>query len=72
VKLLLLSFESTLRANLSVGMPLDMLAYEANSYAADRECRFDKDDPYFTKLSGMWGDAIRAAIDTLPNFKFPG
>lgn len=72
VKLLLLSFESTLRANLSVGMPLDMLAYEANSFAADREMRFEKDDPYFTKLSGLWGDAIRAAIDTLPDFKFPG
>jgi putative proteasome-type protease len=72
VKLLLLSFESTLRANLSVGMPLDMLAYETNSFAADRERRFEKDDPYFTKLSGLWGDAIRAAIDTLPDFKFPG
>jgi len=69
-KLLLLSFDSTLKANLSVGMPLDLLAYEADSFVIDRAKRFEKDDAYFAALSEHWGNALREAIRSLPDFSF--
>ncbi len=70
VKLLLLSFGSTLKANLSVGMPLDLLAYEADSLTVGHEKRFEKDDAYFAGLSEEWGDALRRGMQSLPDFKF--
>ena len=70
VKLLLLSFDSTLKANLSVGMPLDLQAYKADSLKVDKEMRFEKDDAYFAALSEKWGDALRSGMQSLPDFKF--
>jgi putative proteasome-type protease len=67
VKLLFLSFESTLKANLSVGMPLDFLIYEDGSFSDDRQKRITADDPYFRDLSVKWGEAIRIAIASLPD-----
>ncbi|MEJ8476624.1 proteasome-type protease [Roseibium algae] len=67
-KLVLLSFDSTLRSNLSVGMPMDLLLYNADSFTADRQLRIEKDDPYFQKLSQDWSDALRdsfASMDEL-------
>ncbi|XBQ16592.1 MAG: proteasome-type protease [Oceanicaulis sp.] len=70
VKLLLLSFDSTLKANLSVGMPLDLQTYRTDSFDAGHEKRFEPDDPYFTYLSRGWGDALNAAIASLDDFSF--
>ena len=72
VKLLLLSFDSTLKANLSVGMPLDLQTYRKDSFQAGREKRFEPDDPYFTYLSRGWGDALNSAINSLDDFSFDG
>lgn len=70
VKLLLLSFDSTLKANLSVGMPLDLQTYRSDAFKPDREKRFEPDDPYFTYLSRGWGDALNTAINSLDDFSF--
>ncbi|WP_421789110.1 peptidase [Hyphobacterium sp.] len=70
VKLLLLSFDSTLKANLSVGMPLDLLAYETDSLNITGQQRIEEDDPYFTGLSKSWGEVLNAAIRQLPPFSF--
>tara|TARA_R110002073_G_scaffold143605_1_gene295570 strand:+ start:304 stop:564 length:261 start_codon:yes stop_codon:yes gene_type:complete len=70
VKLILLSFDSTLKANLSVGMPLDLLADGADSLSVEHEKRFEKDDAYFAGLSEAWGDALRSGMQSLPDFKF--
>ena len=72
VKLLLLSFDSTLKANLSVGMPLDLQTYTRDTFEAGREKRFEPDDPYFTYLSRGWGDALNTAINSLDDFRFEG
>lgn len=61
-KMVLLSFDSTLRSNLSVGMPVDLLLYNKDSFSAGRQMRIEKDDPYFRKLSGAWSDALRDAF----------
>lgn len=70
VKLLLLSFDSTLKANLSVGMPLDLQTYETGGFKVAQTKRFEPGDPYFTHLSRSWGAALNAAIQSLDTFSF--
>lgn len=68
-KLLLLSFDSTLKANLSVGMPLDMHFYKNDSLKNGSTYRIEADDPYYEELSAGWGDALKGAFAALPDFE---
>lgn len=68
-KLMLLSFDSTLRSNLSVGMPIDILLYERDSLDVRREKRIVAEDEYFKKLSAAWSDALRQAFAKIDEFK---
>ena len=68
-KLMLLSFDSTLRSNLSVGMPIDLLIYERDSLDVRREKRIGEDDEYFRKMSAAWSDALRRAFTKIEEFK---
>ncbi|MCO7736310.1 proteasome-type protease [Brucella intermedia] len=70
VKLLLVSFDSTLKANLSVGLPLDMQIYEADSFAHGARKRFDATDPYYQTVSESWSEALKSALEQLPPFSF--
>lgn len=69
-KLLLVSFDSTIKSNLSVGLPVDLQFYEADALEVKAEVRIDAQDPYYQSISDNWGDALRAAFDSLPAFKF--
>jgi putative proteasome-type protease len=68
-KLVLLSFDSTLRSNLSVGMPIDLVVYERDTLDITREIRIGPDDAYFRKLSSAWSEALRQAVTTIDEFK---
>lgn len=68
-KLVLLSFDSTLRSNLSVGMPIDMLLYNTDSFTTQRQVRITQDDPYFQKLSHGWSDKLREAFAEIEEFE---
>jgi putative proteasome-type protease len=68
-KLILLSYDSTLRSNLSVGMPIDILVYERDSLDVRREKRIGQDDEYFKKLSLSWSEALRQAFAKIEEFK---
>ena len=70
VKLLMVSFDSTLKANLSVGLPLDLLVIERDAFAASHERRIAHDDPYFQAISNSWGDALKNAFHSLPDYSF--
>ena len=70
VKLLMVSFDSTLKANLSVGLPLDMMVIERDQFEATYQRRITHDDPYFSAISDEWGNALRAAFHSLPNYSF--
>ncbi len=70
VKLLLVSFDSTLKANLSVGLPLDLQIYETDSFELAPRIRFEEDDDYYKTVSQGWGKALRAAFASLPDFEF--
>lgn len=67
-KLILLSFDSTLRSNLSVGMPIDILIYERDSLDLRREKRIGQDDEYFRNLSNSWSEALREAFTKIDEF----
>jgi putative proteasome-type protease len=71
IKLLLVSFDSTIKANLSVGLPLDFQIYEAGSLTSAPIHRVERDDPYFQTISDGWGDALKLAFDSLPAFTLP-
>lgn len=71
VKLLLVSFDSTMKANLSVGLPLDLSVYEADSLALSPDVRIEGDDDFYVEISTGWGNALRHAFDSLPDFRFP-
>ncbi|MEL6693342.1 MAG: peptidase [Pseudomonadota bacterium] len=71
LRLLCVSFDSTLRANLSVGMPLDVHIYEANSLAEGAQFRIDEANPAFSVISKGWGDALKVALEGLPEFVVP-
>ena len=70
VKLLMVSFDSTLKANLSVGLPLDCLVIGKDEFAPTHEHRVTQDDPYFDAISSGWGDALKSAFHSLPNYSF--
>lgn len=70
VKMLILSFDSTIKANLSVGLPIDLMVYETDSMGVTQQRRFELDDPYFRKVSEGWGAALKKAIDSVPDFEF--
>ena len=65
-KCVLVSFDSTMRSNLSVGLPIDLLCYERDSLRVGKRRRFDESDPYFTALSGRWSEGLRRAFAELP------
>ena len=65
-KCVLVSFDSTMRSNLSVGMPIDLLCYERDSLAVTMRRRFDQGDPYFAALSREWSEGTRAVFRRLP------
>lgn len=70
VKLLMVSFDSTLKANLSVGMPLDLMVVERDKFEPIQERRIEADDEYFQSISAGWGDALRDALLALPEYSF--
>ena len=72
VKLLMVSFDSTLKANLSVGMPLDLLVMGRDHFTPLHEHRITDSDPYFRAISSGWGDALKKAFEALPDYSFPG
>ena len=69
VKLMTVSFDSTLKANLSVGLPLDLLVIERDSFTPRHERRIDGTDPYFQAVSTGWGEALKQALDALPDYQ---
>ena len=72
VKLLLVSFDSTIKANLSVGLPLDYQVYERDTFELGRWGRIENNDRYFAEISEGWSEALRSAFHSLPHFSFDG
>jgi len=69
-KCVLVSFDSTMRSNLSVGMPIDLVCYEQDSLEVRFRRRFDVGDPYFTALSRDWSEGTREVFRELPELSW--
>ena len=65
-KCVLVSFDLTMRSNLSVGMPIDLICYERDSLEVVKRRRFADDDIYFSALSNDWSEGTRQVFRHLP------
>ncbi len=59
--------DSTLRSNLTVGMPLDLLVYRRDSQQVELKRRISEDDPYFQGIRQRWSAALREAYQSIPH-----
>ncbi len=66
-KLMLISFDSTLRSNLSVGLPIDMAVYRKDSFEIGPFRRFEEHDADLRAISLGWSDALKHAFARLPD-----
>ena len=64
-KCALISMDSTLRSNISVGFPLDLLVYETDSLAVTRFAMIDEKNPYFQTLRTSWGEQLKAVFERM-------
>ncbi len=66
-KCALISFDSTIRSNISVGLPLDLLWYPRDSLRVGVQKRINEGDAYFTMIRTSWGSGLRRVFAELPN-----
>jgi putative proteasome-type protease len=66
-KCTLVSFDSTMRSNISVGLPIDLLVYESGTLSVGKRRRLDEDDPYFQMVHTQWGEGLRRVFAQLPD-----
>jgi putative proteasome-type protease len=64
-KCALVSMDSTMKSNLSVGAPLDLVVYEADRLQSDKMVCIGADNPYYRMLHASWGKKLRDAFDSL-------
>lgn len=69
IKLLLVSFDSTVKSNLSVGLPFDLQIYENDSFSCHRTKRIHAEDAVYQGITQRWGQALREAFQLLPSYK---
>ena len=67
MKCVLVSFDSTMRSNLSVGMPIDLVYLERDSLRLGFRHRFEQGDGYFSSLSNQWSEGVRSVFRSLPD-----
>ena len=66
-KCVLVSFDSTMRSNISVGLPIDLLVYHNNSLHPGIVRRIDETDPYFNMIHTQWGEGLKRVFAQIPN-----
>ena len=71
-KCALISMDSTLNSNISVGLPLDLLVYEKNSLKANKLVTMDESNPYFQMIHQLWGEKLRAAFNSISEPSWSG
>ena len=66
-KCALISMDSTLRSNLSVGLPLDLLVYERDALRVTRYATLDQSNEYFQMIHSTWGERLRQVFGEIPD-----
>jgi putative proteasome-type protease len=65
-KCALVSMDSTIRSNLAVGLPLDLVIVKRDQLTVARHANIDTDNGYFGNLRSLWSEALREAFARLP------
>lgn len=66
-KCALISMDSTVRSNISVGLPLDLMVYETDSLAVTRFARIDETNKYYQMIRNSWGQKLQQVFDEIPD-----
>ena len=66
-KCALISMDSTIRSNLSVGLPLDLCVIERDAYKIKSRLSIGQDNAYYSQIRGQWGERLREAFNELPH-----
>lgn len=67
VKCVLISFDSTIRSNISVAAPVDLMIYRTDSLHGRCRQRITEQDPYYASVRKGWGEGLKAVFSSLPN-----
>jgi putative proteasome-type protease len=71
-KCALVSMDSTLKSNLSVGLPLDLLVYQVDKFQSEQIVCVDEHNPYFAMIRGTWGQRLRQVFESLDDPEWDG
>jgi putative proteasome-type protease len=71
-KCALVSMDSTLKSNLSVGLPLDLLVYHADTLKCDSYVCIDEHNPYFSFIRSSWGHKLREVFESIDDPRWDG
>jgi putative proteasome-type protease len=63
----LLSIDSTMKSNISVGPPIDLIMYETNTFSVQHQLRLRSGDPYLKKMRNLWEISLREAFERMPD-----
>jgi len=66
-KCTIVSFDSTMRSNISVGLPIDLVVYETDALRIKLQKRIEESNPYFQMIHTQWGEGLRRVFAQLPN-----
>lgn len=67
IKCVLVSFDSTMRSNIAVGLPIDLACYARDSFNLDRLHHITDSDSYFSQISQRWSEGLRGVFASLPD-----
>ena len=71
-KCALVSMDSTLKSNLSVGLPLDLLVYREGSFCSDQLVCIDEHNPYFRMIRNTWGQRLHEVFAGIDDPRWDG
>ncbi len=71
-KCALVSMDSTLKSNLSVGLPLDLLVYNVDRFETSQTVCIDEHNPYFAMIRGTWGQRLRQVFESIDDPQWDG
>jgi putative proteasome-type protease len=71
-KCALVSMDSTLKSNLSVGLPLDLLVYREGEFRSDHHVCIDEHNPYFRMIRSTWGQRLHEVFEGIDEPRWDG
>jgi putative proteasome-type protease len=66
-KCTIVSFDSTMRSNISVGLPIDLCIYQTDALRLGMQRRIEESDPYYQMVHNQWGEGLRRVFTQLPD-----